>query len=227
MPSGARPSEPRAPADATPFLPKRQDGRPAPLETLREAAAGCQGCHLWQPATQTVFGEGPEGARIILVGEQPGDREDQDGRPFVGPAGRELDRGLVDAGIDRDEVYVTNVVKHFKFEERGKRRIHQTPRQIEIKACKPWLEEEIELLEPEAVVALGAVAAKALFGASFRVSRERGTLLESGLAPVASATIHPSAILRTRDDVARQAEREAFAADLAVVAKAVRGAASR
>jgi uracil-DNA glycosylase family protein len=217
----------KEPADARPFVPERPDGRPASLETLSEAAAGCRGCHLWQPATQTVFGEGPEGARIVLVGEQPGDREDREGRPFVGPAGRELDRGLVEAGIDRGEVYVTNVVKHFKFEERGKRRIHQTPRQIEIKACRPWLEEELELLAPEAVVALGAVAAKALFGASFRVSRERGKLLESELAPVASATIHPSSILRTRDEEARHAEREAFAADLAFVGRAVSSAPSR
>jgi DNA polymerase len=207
-------------------VPERSDGRQASLDDLREAAAGCRGCHLWQPATQTVFGEGPQGARIVLVGEQPGDKEDQAGRPFVGPAGRELDRGLVEAGIDRDEVYVTNVVKHFKFEERGKRRIHQTPRQIEIKACRPWLEEEIDLLEPEAVVALGAVAAKALFGSSFRVSRERGKLVESELAPVAAATIHPSAILRMRHEDSRQAEREALAADLALVGKAVSGAAS-
>ena len=207
-------------------MPERSDGRHASLDDLREAAAGCRGCHLWQPATQTVFGEGPQGARIVLIGEQPGDKEDQAGRPFVGPAGRELDRGLVEAGIDRDEVYVTNVVKHFKFEERGKRRIHQTPRQIEIKACRPWLEEEIDLLEPEAVVALGAVAAKALFGSSFRVSRERGKLVESELAPVAAATIHPSAILRMRDEDSRQAEREALAADLALVGKAVSGAAS-
>jgi DNA polymerase len=204
-------------ADARPFVPES----PRSLVDLREAAAGCRGCHLWEPATQTVFGEGPEGARVVLVGEQPGDREDQEGRPFVGPAGRELDRALVAAGIDRGEVYVTNVVKHFKFEERGKRRIHQTPRQIEIKACKPWLEEELDHLAPEALVALGAVAAKALFGSSFRVSRERGRLLESELAPVVTATIHPSSILRNRDDAARQAEREAFTADLAVVSGAL------
>ena len=203
--------------DATPFLPDRPS-----LASLREAAAGCRGCHLWRPATQTVFGEGPEGARVVLVGEQPGDREDVEGRPFVGPAGRELDRGLVKAGIDRGEVYVTNAVKHFKFEERGKRRIHQTPRQIEIKACRPWLEEELEVLAPEAVMALGATAAKALFGPSFRVSRERGQLVESDMAPVVSATIHPSAILRTRGEDEREAEREAFAKDLAVVAAALR-----
>ena len=204
--------------DATPFLPERKS-----LRSLRKAAAGCRGCHLWRPATQTVFGEGPEGARIVLVGEQPGDREDIEGKPFVGPAGRELDRGLVAAGIDRGEVYVTNAVKHFKFEERGKRRIHQTPRQIEIKACRPWLDEELGLLEPEAVVALGATAAKALLGASFRVSRERGRLLESALAPVVTATIHPSAILRTRGEQEREQERETFARDLAAVAGALRG----
>ena len=210
------PVEAGEPNDATPFLPER-----ASLASLRKAAAGCRGCHLWRPATQTVFGEGPEDARVVLVGEQPGDREDTEGRPFVGPAGRELDRGLVAAGIDRGEVYVTNAVKHFKFEERGKRRIHQTPRQIEIKACRPWLDEEIEVLAPEAVVALGATAAKALLGSSFRVSRERGRLLQSDMAPVVSATIHPSAILRTRGEEERQAEREAFAMDLAVVASAL------
>ena len=204
------------PNDATPFLPRRSS-----LASLREAASACRGCHLWRPATQTVFGEGPEGARIVLVGEQPGDREDVEGRPFVGPAGRELDRGLVTAGIDRGEVYVTNAVKHFKFEERGKRRIHQTPRQIEIKACRPWLDEELEVLAPEAVVALGATAAKALLGPSFRVSRERGRLLESELAPVVSATIHPSAILRTRGEEEREAERNAFAEDLTAVARAL------
>ena len=211
------PPDAQEPNDATPFLPDRPS-----LASLREAAAGCRGCHLWRPATQTVFGEGPEGARVVLVGEQPGDREDVEGRPFVGPAGRELDRGLVNAGIDRGEVYVTNAVKHFKFEERGKRRIHQTPRQIEIKACRPWLEEELEVLAPEAVMALGATAAKALFGPSFRVSRERGQLVESDMAPVVSATIHPSAILRTRGEEEREAEREAFAKDLAVVAAALR-----
>jgi len=205
------------PADASPFVPEGAGG----VAALSEAAARCRGCHLWEPATQTVFGEGPEGARVVLVGEQPGDREDVEGRPFVGPAGRELDRGLVAAGIDRGETYVTNAVKHFKFEERGKRRIHQTPRQLEIKACRPWLDQELELLAPEAVVALGATAAKALLGSSFRVSRERGRLLDSELAPIVSATIHPSAILRTRGDEDRDAEREAFAADLRVVATAL------
>jgi uracil-DNA glycosylase len=204
---------------AAEFVPDRPT-----LPRLRKAAAGCRGCHLWEPATQTVFGEGPAGARIVLVGEQPGDREDTEGRPFVGPAGRELDRGLDAAGIDRGEVYVTNAVKHFKFEERGGRRIHQTPKQIEIKACRPWLEAELAVLEPDAVIALGATAAKGLLGPSFRVTKERGKLLESDLAPLVAATIHPSAILRQRDDESRSAEREAFASDLAVVADALRRA---
>ena len=214
------------PGDATPFLPDRPQsaagGRGPSLEDLRDAARNCRGCHLWRPATQTVFGEGPEGARIVLVGEQPGDKEDLEGKPFVGPAGRELDRGLVAAGIDRGEVYVTNAVKHFKFEERGKRRIHQTPRQIEIKACRPWLDEELEVLAPEAVVALGATAAKALLGSSFRITRERGRLLDSTIAPLVSATVHPSAILRARSEDERAEAREAFAADLSVVAEALR-----
>ena len=209
-------AEEQAATDASPFVPEDPS-----LATLREAAAGCRGCHLWRAATQTVFGEGPEGARVVLVGEQPGDREDVEGRPFVGPAGRELDRGLLAAGIDRGEVYITNAVKHFKFEERGKRRIHQTPRQIEIKACRPWLDEELELLAPEAVVALGATAAKALLGPKFRVSRERGQLIDSALAPIVTATIHPSAILRVQGEAEREAEREALAADLTVVARAL------
>src|SRR3712207_6059259 len=157
----------------------------------------------------------------MLVGEQPGDREDRAGEPFVGPAGRELDRGLEAAGIDRAEAYVTNVVKHFKFEERGRRRIHQTPKRFEIDACRPWLDEELKVVGPEALVLLGATAAKALLGSSFRVTQHRGELLESELAPIVSATIHPSAILRQRDDVSRQAERMAFAEDLQVVAQAL------
>jgi uracil-DNA glycosylase family protein len=205
------------PNDATPFLPERRT-----LKDLREAAAGCRGCHLWQGATQTVFGEGLKKARVMLVGEQPGDREDRAGKPFVGPAGRELDRGLEAAGIDRSEAYVTNVVKHFKFEERGRRRIHATPKKFEIDACKPWLEEELRVVRPEALILLGATAAKAILGSSFRVSRARGQLLdESELAPIVSATIHPSAILRGPDEASRQAEREAFAADLANVARAL------
>jgi uracil-DNA glycosylase family protein len=191
------------------FIPERPT-----LPRLREAAAGCRGCHLWQGATQTVFGEGPAKARIMLVGEMPGDREDREGHPFVGPAGRELDRALEAAGIDRGDLYVTNAVKHFKFEERGKRRIHQTPRKGEVDACSPWLDTEIRLVRPTAIVALGATAAKALFGPQFRLTQHRGKLIESDLAPLAAATIHPSAIVRQRDDEARRLEREAFTADL-------------
>src|SRR3954465_9126782 len=204
------------PNDATPFLPERRT-----LKDLRAAAAGCPGCHLWRNATQTVFGEGPQSARVMLVGEQPGDREDRAGKPFVGPAGRELNRGLEAAGIDRSEAYVTNVVKHFKFEERGRRRIHATPKRFEIDACKPWLEEELRVVAPEALILLGATAAKAILGSAFRVRRGRGELREPDLAPIVSATIHPSAILRGPDEVSRQEERAAFAADLANVARAL------
>ena len=204
------------PNDATPFLPERRS-----LSTLREAVDGCRGCHLWRGATQAVFGEGLKRARVMLIGEQPGDKEDLSGKPFVGPAGRELDRGLEAAGIVRADAYVTNVVKHFKFEERGRRRIHQTPKRFEIDACKPWLAEEMEVVKPEAVVMLGATAAKALLGSSFRVTQHRGELLDSDLAPLVSATIHPSAILRAPDEDARAAEREAFASDLRAVAAAL------
>jgi uracil-DNA glycosylase family protein len=204
------------PNDATPFLPERTS-----LKALREAAAGCRGCHLWRGATQTVFGEGRKSSRLMLVGEQPGDVEDRKGRPFVGPASRELDRGLEAAGIDRKDAYLTNVVKHFKFEERGRRRIHQTPKRFEVDACKPWLEEELRAVKPEALVVLGATAAKALFGSSFRVTQHRGELLDSELAPIVSATIHPSSILRQPDEPSRAQEREAFAEDLRVVAEAL------
>jgi uracil-DNA glycosylase len=206
------------PNDATPFLPEKHT-----LSALREAAAGCRGCHLWRGATQTVFGEGLKRASVMFVGEQPGDKEDLAGRPFVGPAGRELDKGLEAAGIARDEAYVTNVVKHFKFEERGRRRIHQTPKRFEIDACSPWLEEELRVVGPEALVLLGATAAKALMGSSFRLTRHRGEWLDSDLAPLVTATIHPSAILRQQDEASRSKEREAFAADLRVVAKALSG----
>jgi uracil-DNA glycosylase family protein len=191
------------------------------MKALREAADSCRGCHLWRGATQTVFGEGRKASRLMLVGEQPGDREDRMGKPFVGPASRELDRGLEAAGIDRSEAYLTNVVKHFKFEERGRRRIHQTPKRFEIDACMPWLDAELEVVKPEALVLLGATAAKALIGSSFRVTRHRGELLDSGLAPVVAATVHPSSILRQPDEESRVREREAFAADLKVVARAL------
>jgi uracil-DNA glycosylase family protein len=159
----------------------------------------------------------------MLIGEQPGDKEDLAGKPFVGPAGKELDRGLEAAGIARDDAYVTNVVKHFKFEERGKRRIHQTPKRFEIEACKPWLDEELRVVRPEALVFLGATAAKALFGSSFRVTQHRGELLDSELAQIVAATIHPSSILRQRDEASRSAERQSFAEDLGVVAQALDG----
>ena len=198
------------------FIPERPG-----LAALREAAQGCRGCHLYQDATQTVFGEGPRKARLMLVGEMAGDREDREGRPFVGPAGRELDRALEAAGIPRSDVYVTNVVKHFKFEERGKRRIHQTPRKGEIDACMPWLDTEIKLIRPRGLVTLGATAAKALLGSSFRLTQHRGELLESELAAVVAATIHPSAIVRDRDAESREAERRALASDLRTVAEAL------
>jgi uracil-DNA glycosylase family protein len=170
-----------------------------------------------------VFGEGPDDAELMLVGEVPGDREDREGHPFVGPAGRELDRALEAVGIVRAEVYLTNAVKHFKFEERGKRRIHQTPKKGEIDACLPWLDTEIKLVKPRALVTLGATAAKALHGSSFRLTRHRGELLDSDLAPIVAATIHPSAIIRNRDGEARQAERDAFAGDLRAVVQALSG----
>jgi uracil-DNA glycosylase len=203
------------PNDATPFLPERSS-----LGALREAAPSCRGCHLWRGATQTVFGEGLKRSRVMLVGEQPGDKEDRAGRPFVGPAGRELDRALEAAGIARDEAYLTNVVKHFKFEERGGRRIHQTPKRFEVDACSPWLEEELKVVQPEALVLLGATASKALLGRSFRLTKHRGELLDSDLADLVTATIHPSAILRGPPED-RQAQREALVADLGVVARAL------
>ena len=204
------------PNDATPFLPERKS-----LKSLREAAADCRGCHLWRHANQTVFGEGLKKSRVVFVGEQPGDKEDRAGRPFVGPAGRELHRALEAVGIDRDEVYVTNVVKHFAFEERGKRRMHRTPKRFEIDACTPWLEEELRQIRPEVLVLLGATAAKALLGASFRITRERGRPLDSDLAELVLATAHPSSILRQRTDGERYEERRLFTEDLRVVAEAL------
>jgi uracil-DNA glycosylase len=206
------------PNDATPFLPGKRT-----LSSLREASADCRGCHLWRGATQTVFGEGLKRARVMFVGEQPGDKEDLAGKPFVGPAGRELDKGLEAAGIARDEAYVTNVVKHFKFEERGRRRIHQTPKRFEIDACRPWLDEELRVVGPEALVLLGATAAKALMGSSFRLTKHRGEALASDLAAFVTATVHPSSILRQDDDASRMEAREAFAEDLRVVARALGG----
>lgn len=191
------------------------------LPDLRRAAARCRGCELWKDATQTVFGEGPPKAELMLVGEQPGDREDREGEPFVGPAGVLLDRALTEAGIDRDLVYVTNAVKHFKWKPRGKRRLHQTPRAGEIAACKPWLEAEIDAITPEAVVALGATAARALFGPLVKVTRDRGRLLDTPLAPIGAATVHPSAILRSRDRTEREDAFAGLVEDLALVERSV------
>jgi len=207
--------------DATPFLPPRES-----LKALREAAAGCRGCDLYEDATQTVFGEGRKAARVMFVGETPGDREDRAGKPFVGPAGRELDKALGRAGIDRADAYVTNAVKHFKFEERGKRRIHQKPDARQIRACRPWLDAELRVIRPEALIILGATAAKALLGSAFKLTQQRGTLLDSDLAPIVLATIHPSAILRERDDEGRHLQREAFTSDLQVAADAIARAAT-
>jgi DNA polymerase len=198
---------------AAPYLPDRLS-----LPSLREAAAGCRGCPLWQTGTQTVFGEGAADARIVFVGEQPGDQEDRAGRPFVGPAGRLLDEALELAGIDRSAAYVTNAVKHFKWEARGKRRIHAKPSWTEQMACRPWLESELAVLEPDVLVCLGATAAQSLLGKAFRVTRERGRWIESDLARRVTATIHPSAILRQRDDESRHAEMAAFVDDLKLVA---------
>ena len=189
------------------------------LPKVRDAAAGCKACPLWKRGTQTVFGEGRRKSTIMFVGEQPGDQEDRTGRPFVGPAGRELDRALAEAGIDRADVYVTNVVKHFKWEPRGKRRIHKKPNASEIAACRPWLETEIALVKPAALVCLGATAAQALLGRNFKVSLQRGERVESSLARVVTATIHPSAILRAPDDQARQEERRRFVEDLRKVGR--------
>jgi len=198
---------------AAPLVPERPS-----LTKLREAAAGCRACPLWKDATQTVFGEGPAKAAVVLVGEQPGDREDQEGRPFVGPAGRVLDDALADAGIDRKQVYVTNAVKHFKWTPRGKRRIHQKPNAEEIAACRPWLDAELAVVKPDVLVALGATAAQALLGRGFPVTRERGVPVDSDLAPNVVATVHPSSILRARDEAERREAYDAFVADLKVVA---------
>ena len=200
---------------------RRAAARPT-LGVLRAAAAGCRACPLWERATQTVFGEGRLSADLVLVGEQPGNEEDLAGRPFVGPAGRLLDRVLAEAGIDRRRVYVTNVVKHFKWEARGKRRIHERPNSREIAACRPWLDAELGVLRPKALVCLGATAAQALLGRAFRVSVARGTFVGSPLAPHVMATVHPAAVLRAPDDATRAAETERLVADLRKVAAVLR-----
>src|SRR5215831_3495898 len=190
------------------------------LSTIREAAKHCTACHLYKRATQAVFGEGPKKVPIMLVGEQPGDSEDVAGKPFVGPAGKIMDRALEEVGIDRKQVYVTNAVKHFKWEPRGKRRIHQKPNSREVAACRPWLEAELRLVKPKLVVALGSTAGQAIFGSAFRVTRERGKVLSSRLAPKVVATVHPSSLLRQPDEASRQQEYVHFVADLRIVVKA-------
>ena len=188
------------------------------LDELRHEAATCRACPLWQTGTQTVFGEGAARAKVVFVGEQPGDQEDKQGRPFVGPAGRLLDEGLELAGIDRSSAYVTNAVKHFKWTARGKRRIHAKPSWSEVAACRPWLDAELEAVHPEVLVCLGATAAQALLGRQFRVTKERGTWVDSELAPRVTATIHPSSILRQRTDEDRHREMAGFVEDLKLVA---------
>ena len=195
----------------------------ASLAELVAAAARCQACELWQRGTQTVFGVGPADAELMLVGEQPGDREDLEGAPFVGPAGKVLDRGLRAAGITRERTYATNVVKHFKWTPRGKRRLHQTPNAAEQAACRPWLEAELALVRPTVLVALGATAATSLLGRSFRVTRDRGRFIESSLAPYVLATVHPSSILRTQGDDERERAMDGFVADLSVAASVLDG----
>ena len=207
----------RPPKDAAELIPDRPS-----LGSVRAAAKSCQACDLWRRGTQTVFGEGGRKAELMFVGEQPGDAEDMAGRPFVGPAGKLLDRVLEEVGIDRAVVYVTNVVKHFKWEPRGKRRIHKKPNAGEIAACRPWLDTEIELVKPRAIVCLGATAAQALLGRQFRLTAHRGEFVPSSLAPIVLATVHPSSILRAPDDETRHRERAAFAADLRQVAEALR-----
>jgi uracil-DNA glycosylase family protein len=204
----------------------RTDWSPAPvpetsrLAALAKAAGSCTACPLYKRATQTVFGEGSKNAWLMFLGEQPGDQEDLAGKPFVGPAGRLLDRALEEAGIKRDEVYVTNAVKHFKWEPRGKRRIHQKPNSREIAACRPWFQAELRLVRPRLLVCLGATAAQSLFGPSFRVTRDRGKVLESEIAPKVVATVHPSSLLRQPDEESREREYAHFVADLRTARRA-------
>jgi uracil-DNA glycosylase len=202
---------------AAPFVPDRPT-----LPKLKAAAAGCTGCDLYKLGTQTVFGEGSADADVVFVGEQPGDQEDLAGKPFVGPAGRVLDEGLAAAGIDRSQVYVTNAVKHFKWEPRGKRRIHQKPNWAEMTACRPWLEAELAVVQPDVLVCLGATAAQSLLGRQFRVTKTRGVPVESDLAPSVVATVHPSSILRAPDEGARQEAMQDFVRDLKAVAKLIK-----
>jgi DNA polymerase len=201
---------------AADFLPAERT-----LPAMAEAAQGCRGCDLYANATQAVFGEGRPGADVMLIGEQPGDREDREGAPFVGPAGKLLDTALERAGIDRDEVYVTNAVKHFKWDPRGKRRIHKKPNTEEIRACNPWLQAELSVVKPKVIVCLGATAAQAVIGRGFRVTQHRGEFVDTPLEPLVTATVHPSSILRAQDDGTRRSEMEAFVRDLRTVATAI------
>jgi DNA polymerase len=199
------------------FPPAPVPARPS-YQKLAQELQGCRACDLWEPATQAVLGEGGLKAEVMLVGEQPGDREDLEGHPFVGPAGRVLNRGLERAGIARDDAYITNVVKHFRYKARGKRRIHQKPDRWQVSACLPWLEAELQVVKPVALVCLGATAAQALLGSQVRIGRDRGRPVESDLAELVTITTHPSAILRERDDAAREAAMDQFVADLSNVA---------
>src|SRR5438874_11561125 len=208
-------SKGKSETSAADFFPERKS-----LKAFRDAASDCKGCDLWERGTQTVFGEGGRRAEVVFVGEQPGNEEDLTGHPFVGPAGRLLNDALVEAGIDRTKTYVTNVVKHFKWEPRGKRRIHKKPNAREITACRPWLEVEISLVKPKVIVCLGATAAQAIFGPSFRVTRERGKVLSSKFAPKVLATVHPSSLLRQPDEESRQREYKRFVVDLRAAVKA-------
>lgn len=206
-------------ADATtaaPLVPPRPT-----LPKLRAVAAECKACDLWRTGTQTVFGEGEQKATVMFIGEQPGDREDLEGRPFVGPAGVLLDKALDEAGIDRSQVYITNVVKHFKWEPRGKRRIHKKPNAVEVTACRPWLEAEIRVVKPRAIICLGSTAAQAVIDRNFKVSLQRGTFVESPLAELVTATVHPSSILRAPTDEARRNERARFVDDLTKIRQAL------
>jgi len=212
----------RPKSTAAPLVPPRPT-----LTSLRTAAAGCRACDLWQHGTQTVFGEGSSHAKVMFVGEQPGDKEDLSGKPFVGPAGALLDKALEQAGIDRKQVYVTNMVKHFKWEPRGKRRVHKKPNAIEIAACRPWLDAEIQVTKPDVIVCMGATAAQSLLGKDFKVSRMRGQVVQSELAPFVMATVHPSSVLRAPDDESRHREMELFIQDMKEVAKVIVGKAPR
>src|SRR5213595_2537279 len=210
-------TKPKAEGSAADFFPERKT-----LSAFREAAADCKACDLWERGTQTVFGEGSRSAEVLFVGEQPGNEEDLTGKPFVGPAGRLLDDALVAAGIDRAHTYVTNVVKHFKWEPRGKRRIHKKPNAHEIGACRPWLDTEIALVKPRAIVCLGATAAQALLGRQFKLTAHRGEFIKSPLAPLVLATVHPSSLLRAPDEETRHRETKRFIEDLRKARRALK-----